>query len=242
MYKFSKWFTDLNLPIASIHISCNPHPGAIEFLKANPQYINWDFISSNPFAMDLIHENPDKVNNSMLQLNPNSFTTNWFLFHKNTDIFSNFVLSDRIIGNKSMEAHEFILQHRPHFTTKNYYEFVSYNSFAFKHASQHEPHILPYLDSYILSENPEAVDFITTTPEKIYWPKFCKNPAAIPYIQCNTDKIKPSIWQNPGIFELDYQAMSIQRTKILLEELMEKSLHPSRIEYWIMNDVEIDDL
>lgn len=93
-----------------------------------------------------------------------------------------------------------------------------------------------------LSENTEAIDILISHLEKICWSLFCKNPAAIDYIKCNTDKITPSIWQNPGIFEFDYTLMSKERTKIILEELMKKTLHPSRIEYWLENGMSIDDL
>jgi hypothetical protein len=253
LYKLSPWFRDLDLPVSSIWLSCNPHPGAIQFLIANPQYINWAWISANPSAMELIQTNPDKVNINTLNSNPNaidmitSSNVNWYWFGKNPALFkSSFVTEDLLLTNitnltenKSLEAHKFMLRHKKFIM---YTDFVAYNPFAFKHVLQHEPSMCSRLSSVILSENPEAIDFITATPEKIYWPKFCKNPAAIPYIKCNTDKITPSIWKNPGIFELDYQAMSIQRTGILLEELMTKTLHPSRIEYWLMNGMDMDDL
>jgi hypothetical protein len=61
MYKFSKWFLDLDLRICDINLSINPNPGAIQFLKSNPQYINWNFISTNPAATDLIYTNLDKI-------------------------------------------------------------------------------------------------------------------------------------------------------------------------------------
>ena len=89
MYKLSPWFRDLDLPVSSIWLSCNPHPGAIQFLIANPQYINWAWISANPSAMELIHANPDKININTLNSNPNaidmitSSNVNWYWFGKN---------------------------------------------------------------------------------------------------------------------------------------------------------------
>jgi hypothetical protein len=42
--------------------------------------------------------------------------------------------------------------------------------------------------------------------------------------------------QNPSIFEPDYLAMSIDRTRIIYQELMEQAWHPSRIIKWIESD------
>jgi len=258
MYKISQWLLDTEFPISPTHISSNPHPGAIQFLKSNPQYMNWAFLSSNPYAMTLLRANPDKIHRDMINLNPNAldlitpFNINWFWFSKNPALFkSNFAQTDdemlmhvdtyELVKNKSLEAYGFILRNMEFFLC-NYYDLIANNPFAFKFSSEYEPHCIPVLNWMILSENPEAIDTLLTQPDRIYWPNFCKNPSAIPYIQSNSDKITPSIWQNPGIFELDYQAMAIQRTNVILEELMAKTLHPSRIEYWLMNGLDIDDL
>jgi hypothetical protein len=48
--------------------------------------------------------------------------------------------------------------------------------------------------------------------------------------------------QNSAIFEPDYRMLSIERTNILREKLMEKTLHPKRIEYWLENGLTIDDI
>jgi hypothetical protein len=258
MYKLSKWFTDLNLPVSPIHISSNTHPGAIEFLQSNPEHMNWNFLSSNPCAMELLLANPDKINTDMLNLNPNALelisedNVNWYWFFRNPELFKSSFVTDelilanicksQIIKNKSMDAYRFISRNLLHFSRRLYYDLIAYNPFAFNYARHYEPHVLYDLNYIILSENPEAIELLVQNSDKIYWPNFCKNPAAIPHVQCNTDKITPSIWQNPGIFELDYQAMSIQRTNIILEDLMTTALHPSRIEYWLMNGMDIDDL
>jgi hypothetical protein len=43
---------------------------------------------------------------------------------------------------------------------------------------------------------------------------------------------------NPNIFEPDYQAMTINRTKIIYQELMEQAWHPSRVITWIEADID----
>jgi hypothetical protein len=56
----------------------------------------------------------------------------------------------------------------------------------------------------------------------------------------NQDKFS---WQNlssnPSIFKLDYQEMAKQKTRILLQELMKKVLHPLRIQN-IMDTYQMD--
>lgn len=262
MYKISQWILDLGIPISDMHISMNPHPGAIQFLQSNPHHINWHMISTNPSAMDIIRANLDKISIDMLTLNPEAldlilqyYPINWFWFSKNPAAFkSDFVKNEhkfisnlyttQFLENKSPEAFEFMLRHKNIFTQSAYNHMLSANPFAYKYMLRYEPYNISHLNWFYLSENPEAIGLLLSQRERIYWPTFCKNPSpdAIHLIKLNPDKITPSIWQNPGIFELDYQAMSIHRTAIILEELMLKTLHPSRIEYWLENGMTIDDL
>ena len=58
------------------YFSLNPHPRAIEYFKQNPEYINWEIMSSNPSAEELIVNNLDKVNWNMLSRNPCIFKYN----------------------------------------------------------------------------------------------------------------------------------------------------------------------
>ena len=46
---------------------------------------------------------------------------------------------------------------------------------------------------------------------------------------------------NPNIFELDYEALK-NRISIFKEELIAKALHPKRIEQWLENGIDIEDL
>ena len=54
--------------------------------------------------------------------------------------------------------------------------------------------------------------------------------------------ITSAIWENPEIFEIDYEAMAKLRMDFLREELMMKTLHPSKIEKWLEAGLSIDDL
>jgi len=261
MYKISPWLLELGIPISDMQLSMNPHPGAIQFLQSNPHRINWHMISTNPSAIHIIRENLNKISIDMLTLNSEALDIilqhpiNWFWFSKNPAAFkSDFVKNEhkfisnlyttQFLENKSPEAFEFMLRHKNIFTQSAYNHMLSANPFAYKYMLRYEPYNISHLNWFYLSENPEAIGLLLSQRERIYWPTFCKNPSpdAIHLIKLNPDKITPSIWQNPGIFELDYQAMSIHRTAIILEELMLKTLHPSRIEYWLENGMTIDDL
>ena len=46
------------------------NPGAIDLLKNHPQKINWKQLSQNPAAIDLLKQNPDKIDWYYLSLNP----------------------------------------------------------------------------------------------------------------------------------------------------------------------------
>ncbi len=65
-------------------------------LKANPNKINWDFLSknSNPEAIQILKANPDKINWWALSQNPNIFYDEYEAIAK--DYFREFVTEDLI--------------------------------------------------------------------------------------------------------------------------------------------------
>jgi len=97
--------------------------------------------------------------------------------------------------------------------------------------------------------NPCAIDLIEThmvnnaeLPE-IYWIGLSQNRNAIHILEKNKDKIDwCQLSFNPSIFEYNYKNLSVERMDILREELMQKTLHPSKIQYWLENGMSIDDL
>jgi hypothetical protein len=46
---------------------------------------------------------------------------------------------------------------------------------------------------------------------------------------------------NPNIFVYDYEKIA-KRIWVFNEELIAKALHPKRIQYWIDNGMDIDDI
>jgi hypothetical protein len=72
------------------------NPNAIELLKENQNKIDWDYLSRNPNAIELLKENKDKINWEYLSLNAtaiellkeNQDKINWDIFSQNPNIFT----------------------------------------------------------------------------------------------------------------------------------------------------------
>ena len=85
-----------------------------------------------------------------------------------------------------------------------------------------------------LSMNRGAVHILKANTDKIVWRSICynHNPKAVDLLKNNMDKMDPYNWtilsMNPGIFELDYEALK-KRIEPLKEELIRSSMRPDRI-------------
>ena len=73
-----------------INYKLSSNPNAIDLLRQNPNKINWEFLSSNPNAIDLLKEHPDKINWYYLSSNPNAID----LLRKNPNKISWMYLSE----------------------------------------------------------------------------------------------------------------------------------------------------
>jgi len=90
-----------------------------------------------------------------------------------------------------------------------------------------------YLSS---NSNDNALKLLQQNQEKIDWLYLYSNSNdnALKLLQQNQDKIDWfALSSNPKIFERDYIGMSIDRTKIIYQELIEKALHPLRVMKWL---------
>ena len=93
-----------------------------------------------------------------------------------------------------------------------------------------------------VSVNKNAVHIIERYPERIDWKYLSanENVKALNLLKKNPEKINwVQFSRNPSIFELDFQEMSIARTRVLLEDLMKNILHPSRIQR-LIDDYDMD--
>ena len=96
------------------------------------------------------------------------------------------------------------------------------------------------LDWACLSKNPATVHLLEANQDKINWFHLSSNPAAIHLLEANQDKIDWSCLSlNPAIFELDYQAMSIERSAFIKDELIAVALRPERVARWYVDGYDI---
>jgi hypothetical protein len=187
----------------------------------------WDHICQNPIMMNIINENPDKIRWGSLSKNKAAVS----ILKKNFDKiqWSEFCL------NTSPEAIE-IIKANP---DKIDWTSLSANPSAIEYLEEN----MDKINYWGLSWNSAAIHIIEKNMSRVTWIGLSANPSAIHLLKQNPDKID---WlqfsTNTSIFEYDYQSLSIKRTSIILEELMMKTLHPKRIEYWLNNGMNIDDL
>ena len=83
------------------------------------------------------------------------------------------------------------------------------------------------LNNIFLSLNPAAIPYLEKNPERIRWVYLCFNPEAIDLLEANQDKIAwHMLSKNPSIFEYDYKNM----VRPFTEELMANRFHPNNID------------
>ena len=182
----------------------------------------------NSHCMDIVKSYPiDKELITLLSRNVNAVDL--------LEEYIHFIHWDSLCLNESPKAIELIMR----YPEKINWLSLSSNPSAMK-ILEDNPDKINY---WGLSFNYNAIHLIEQFPEEINWLGLSGNKNALHILEKNRDKIE---WHqfsgNPSIFEYNYQQMSIQRTSLILEELMAKSLHPSKIEYWLSNGVDINDL
>jgi hypothetical protein len=78
--------------------------------------------------------------------------------------------------------------------------------------------------------------------DKVHWNNLSANPNAIYLLEKNIDKID-WFWisSNSSIFELDYDALK-KRCGLYKEELIQVALHPCRIQKYLEQGIDFEDL
>ena len=188
---------------------------AIYLLEKYPHYINWKTIleNQNPKAVEIIEKNLDKI-----------YVDDW-----------------PILSGNPAAIHIF---KDPEYLKKVY-------------------------DWYYLSKNEKAISILENNMDKVEWGSFSSNPSAINILlqiikekneynkkvknheEINSKEYKyfdyfnkidyGGLSRNPAIFELDYQGLK-ERCDIYREELMKKTMHPSRIQKILDMVIDLDDL
>jgi hypothetical protein len=97
-------------------------------------------------------------------------------------------------------------------------------------------------DWIFLSKNQKAMHILEKNLDKVNWKTFSENPTAIEILLKNMDKVcYKRLSRNPAIFEYDYQGLK-ERCDIYREELIKKTMHPSRIKQIVDAVIEIEKL
>ena len=208
------------------------HPGIIDFINMiGYNEIMFDFMCKNPYCIHFIEENKHNYHINLIHLAQNKAAIH--LIRKHLHEFTN-CCWDYLCLNQSPDAIQ-ILKENP---GRIRWDLLSSNPGAIKMLEENPTCI----NMWHLCGNPAAIHLIERM-NKIHWMQLSKNPNAIHILEKNKDKIDwYSLSQNPAIFEPEYNMLSIKRTHILREELMKKTLHPTRIQYWLENGLTIDDI
>ena len=91
-------------------------------------------------------------------------------------------------------------------------------------------------------KNPNAIKILEENKDKIDWNYLSLNPNSINLLKKNQDKINwKNLSVNPSIFELDYNALK-KRCNIYKEELIKKTMRPSRIFKYLEQCIEVENL
>jgi hypothetical protein len=196
--------------------------------QINYKQQHWTYICSNPSCIELIEENPKQFihNWSAISMNKNAYS---LIIHNFQYIDWNFVCL-----NQSMNVLHFIIQ----YPEKLNWNLLSMNPAAISILKLYPSRIV----YWALSCNYNAIDLIEQNLDKISWSGLSKNKNAIHLLEKHKNFIDWKLFSmNPSIF-YNYQQESMERMDILREDLVKKSLHPSRIQYWLENGLSIDDL
>lgn len=213
-------------------LSANQYEGAIQILENNLDKVVWWIVSANPSAIKMIESNMDKIEFYSLCKNPGAI----HLIEQNMD-----KLTDTAVEALSSNPNAIHI-------LKNHLDkisrfWLSQNPNAVEILVNH-PHLI---DFHELVGNPNAISLLETNmsqldvhhvEELVYnsngielFQRFFEN-GTIPeddYDYLLTHRLQ----QNKSLFDLDYQAMSKARVKIIYHELVSKAFHPTRVEKWL---------
>ena len=268
MYTLLPWIDESLL----VNIGLCLNPNAINYLIKKPHLMDYNFLSYNKNAYELLMERPDKICERSVSLNTHKKVIDIIKTHKNPYwkyICQNPELIELIKENPDKIIWD-ALSRNPAAVSllKENLDKISWSDLCINTSPEAIELIkenpdkidalclstnsaaIKYLeehpdiiDYWGLSWNSAAIHLIEKRPDKINWMGLSNNPSAIHILQKNQSQIE---WcqfsNNPSIFQYDYQNMAIERTHILREELMMNVLHPRRIQKLLEMGADIDDL
>jgi hypothetical protein len=177
---------------------------AIDLLKENQDEINWKYLCLNPNAIELLKKNQDRIKWEYLSANPNAID----LLKENisrSDIYWKYISSNPNAIDLIKER----IEYENSLTKKEYNDL--------------------YLEDKInwnnLSGNPNAIDLLKENKDKINWLDLSTNPNAIDLLKENKDNI---IWfalsRNPNAIDLLEERIKYEKslTDAQLDQLKNK--------------------
>ena len=155
------------------------NPNAIDLLKVFPTKINWKYLSKNPNAIELLQGNQDKIHWKSLSSNKNAIT----ILKKNKDKIHYAKLSSNenainLINEKIKKENKL--------TSEQYDNLDFSNKICFD----------------TLSSNPNAIDILTKNKDKIHWTFLSENKNGISLLK---EKWDQEVLGN----NIDYDAQNI---------------------------------
>ena len=229
------------------NLSGNETTEAIHILLNNFKRINWTFLSSNkhPMAIQILNDNQDKIDWHSITLNHNPAILPILERCDDTDLIPWNLLSTNPIAIPFLEKHpdkinwsyltlntngiELLLNNIDKVDPYNIHHHIIYQKYISSFGGIEED--TEDEDDEIIIQRPDIFDrFLLNIIEE---------PDGLDILESNFDKIKDFEYvhrrldNNPVLFDLDYQKMSILRSKIIYTELISKALHPTRISKWL---------
>ena len=249
----------------------NPNPAVIDVLLKNPNKISWESLSENPLAIDILIKNQHKIHWSSLSGNPaaielltqNKHRINYDVLSDNPnafDLIKEYIETHFISINPdpTSMSYKIIEQHK-----HKYIKCVCFNKneklikYLYTHHINHLcwfnlstnsaaiDILLENMDKIqykqlSLNRHPKALEILKRNPTHIYWINLSMHINDYSFIAEQNPVLKEWIWSNPIIF--DYKKISKYYMDKIKEELMQKALHPKRIEKWLDQGLDMDDL
>lgn len=215
------------------NVFLNTQPGIEDIIKQIPNLDeHWNDICENPRCIEIV-QNSNYFNWNCLSKNPKAIP----ILRKNIK----YIDWKRFCMNPCKEAIELIMQ----YPDKIEWMHLSSNPYAIDILRQNPDKI----NYWGLSWNPYAMDLMEIHMARkdivpvVSWIGLSQNRNAIHILKNNQDKIDWLQFSlNPGIFQPNYKQVTVDRMNVLREELMQKTLHPSKIQYWLDNGMSLDDL
>lgn len=171
-------------------------------LLENTDVLDWEYLSANPSAIDILKANPKKIVWSLLSENTNPLAID--LLRERAVLENNMSKKDYKnlvdkINWSSLSSNPNAIDLLIKYPRKIVWENLSANPAAIYILKEN----INEINWWMLSENPAAIELLKKNREMINWYLLCKNPNAIELLKKNRKKI---IWrilcQNENAIEL----------------------------------------